>query len=1086
MKLKTLLLSAVLLSALGEVRAYTRDELVSAGWSLVTSLDNNKDYVYVLVDAGSGEYAVSWHTTDINDRPIYIDFPNPLMTPDIVWTIESRNDGYALRNIKSQYYFNSGDAGHNDFMASTYASGSFSCSISESKASLRSVTVGGDNNYVGPWNNGGSVVLDGDIEGVAANKSAGQAPGFYIYKMAKATYALKYIQNYPNLSAPVDMSFLIVNPTIYQGGTATQLPTGWSNYGEHITGDNKYTLGTQNTMLQGWVYDSGTITLDFDYYQAISDLPGGKYRVYTYGYGSYDRVKSYLYICLGAAKVSKELDQKSPSRDYVTDYMSIPTGSTITIGVEAQGTHSAGSSKHTAEAFADDFRLQVNPYLSTMATALSFPGSASLTAGVWYYYDIPADNSYDFTSSAAATIYYTQAADPLLDAATTSEAFTTGQTKTISLSSGRVYFKASEATTFSVEYRYAVGAATLSNANGSYIQNSTFSVTYPEAATNDPSASVALAASSKATVNGNEVALSAVTNGFSLDLGSLTANTDYHIVIPAGVYGYDGESMNAAIDVTIHTPAVFDGFYFLKTADNQYLSRGASWNTQAIADNTGLPLRVTTDANNITEFIFVDNWFHLFDADNGNLFTDNNTANNFQVQATTGGFYVLNKNTTEHSTYDGKLFNDSEDGNRVKVSTTNATVWIFEDATTSAHKTQMQAVKDAQAAGVASAAGISASTQAALNTILSSNYNATPVAITGTGGTVEQNYQGGASNETGNELAIFEEETVSGLTPGLYKLTVNAFERITWIDDVLSVGGASGLTYLYANDQKVRLCSLADTYKEGSAWSEGTPGDISKTEGYYVNNTTSAGVAFTAGHYLNEVFVYVTDEGDGTGSIRFGIKKPHRYGNDGSRGAWVCYNNFTLTRYEQTEVTMKTFKAGSYGTFIAPFDVEIPSGITAYTVTGHVGNRLTLSDVDGTIPANTPVVVYSDNAINQTFKGKDGSNGVTSYTEGLLTGFYTAQTIPAGSYVLQTQDNRQAFYKLASAATANQVNRAYLTVPASNAKAFFFYLDDADAINDVRSKMEDGRSEIFNLAGQRLSKLQKGVNIVNGKKVLVK
>ena len=46
--------------------------------------------------------------------------------------------------------------------------------------------------------------------------------------------------------------------------------------------------------------------------------------------------------------------------------------------------------------------------------------------------------------------------------------------------------------------------------------------------------------------------------------------------------------------------------------------------------------------------------------------------------------------------------------------------------------------------------------------------------------------------------------------------------------------------------------------------------------------------------------------------------------------------------------------------------------------------------------------------------------------------------------------------------------------------------DVEDAINEVHSSKVKGESAIFNLAGQRLSKMQQGVNIVNGKKVVKK
>jgi hypothetical protein len=43
-----------------------------------------------------------------------------------------------------------------------------------------------------------------------------------------------------------------------------------------------------------------------------------------------------------------------------------------------------------------------------------------------------------------------------------------------------------------------------------------------------------------------------------------------------------------------------------------------------------------------------------------------------------------------------------------------------------------------------------------------------------------------------------------------------------------------------------------------------------------------------------------------------------------------------------------------------------------------------------------------------------------------------------------------------------------------------------EAIDNGQLTIDNDKTEIFNLAGQKMSKLQRGVNIVNGKKVLVK
>ena len=41
-------------------------------------------------------------------------------------------------------------------------------------------------------------------------------------------------------------------------------------------------------------------------------------------------------------------------------------------------------------------------------------------------------------------------------------------------------------------------------------------------------------------------------------------------------------------------------------------------------------------------------------------------------------------------------------------------------------------------------------------------------------------------------------------------------------------------------------------------------------------------------------------------------------------------------------------------------------------------------------------------------------------------------------------------------------------------------------IHEVRSKMEEVRGEVYNLNGQRLSQPQKGLNIINGKKIIIR
>ena len=66
-------------------------------------------------------------------------------------------------------------------------------------------------------------------------------------------------------------------------------------------------------------------------------------------------------------------------------------------------------------------------------------------------------------------------------------------------------------------------------------------------------------------------------------------------------------------------------------------------------------------------------------------------------------------------------------------------------------------------------------------------------------------------------------------------------------------------------------------------------------------------------------------------------------------------------------------------------------------------------------------------------------------------------------------------------------NRAYLQ-GAAGVKGFVLMFDDDGAtsigsIQNSKFEIQNG-AEVYNLSGQRLSRMQKGVNIVNGKKVL--
>ena len=171
-------------------------------------------------------------------------------------------------------------------------------------------------------------------------------------------------------------------------------------------------------------------------------------------------------------------------------------------------------------------------------------------------------------------------------------------------------------------------------------------------------------------------------------------------------------------------------------------------------------------------------------------------------------------------------------------------------------------------------------------------------------------------------------------------------------------------------------------------------------------------------------------------------------------------------------------------TFCAPFTLAIPTEVQAYvtasTVTGVEGNVLTLEPVANyVVPANTPVIVQIPMAYTMQVSGIYVKGTPVA---GLLTGVYEETLAPAGSYVLQN-NGVVGFYQVVSGSEPTiEANRCYLTIE-SGIKAFFLNEDDATGISNLNVN-ENHNEAIYNLAGQRMSKMQRGINIINGKKIL--
>lgn len=179
------------------------------------------------------------------------------------------------------------------------------------------------------------------------------------------------------------------------------------------------------------------------------------------------------------------------------------------------------------------------------------------------------------------------------------------------------------------------------------------------------------------------------------------------------------------------------------------------------------------------------------------------------------------------------------------------------------------------------------------------------------------------------------------------------------------------------------------------------------------------------------------------------------------------------------------------GTLCLPFEATIPEGVKAYTLAYTGGDATTATEVKGTLPANTPVLLNGSGAA--AFTGANAAvDADADNVVDALTGVFAATAVPVDSYVLQNQEEEDgvAFYSVpATVAITAKPFRAYLTEQsgAGSKMRIIYPGDEATAIKGIASeKAADKGGDIYTVTGVRVSQPVKGIYIKNGKKVFVR
>lgn len=252
----------------------------------------------------------------------------------------------------------------------------------------------------------------------------------------------------------------------------------------------------------------------------------------------------------------------------------------------------------------------------------------------------------------------------------------------------------------------------------------------------------------------------------------------------------------------------------------------------------------------------------------------------------------------------------------------------------------------------------------------------------------------------------------------------------------------------------------------------------------------------------------ITINAEGNADVEFNIEGQNmlRFNMNGTNEnrLFSCYSatssiNTPVRIYREVsdEVEVEITEAGYATMYYGKKNLAVPAGVTATTWTADkdgmkVSKTYNANDI---VPAGEAVVlqgeagIYSFAVAEKAAAEPDANNMLLGFDD-------AAETVgPNASasylfYILSTNKDGEEvgfyFKEDEGAAFVSAPHKAYLAVPADVAAGFYTFDGATDGINSV-ANVNAENNEVYSLSGVRMNgKLQKGIYIVNGKKVVIK
>ncbi len=202
------------------------------------------------------------------------------------------------------------------------------------------------------------------------------------------------------------------------------------------------------------------------------------------------------------------------------------------------------------------------------------------------------------------------------------------------------------------------------------------------------------------------------------------------------------------------------------------------------------------------------------------------------------------------------------------------------------------------------------------------------------------------------------------------------------------------------------------------------------------------------------------------------------------------YIKSVVITYPAPSYSLTTTDTDLYGLYL-PYQASVPEDVTAYTGTLSADQTtLTLSKVEGVIPANTAVLVKSYAAGEYTFNVSDGETIdaiANNSLKGVTIETAVSELAEEGKTVLTLGMAEGVVAFRQPAAETIKANKVYLLVDAASSAKIRIVEGETTGIEEnYEFGIKNSDAATYDLSGRKVSNPTKGLYIKSGKKFIVK